>query len=62
MQSQSKISEVLSKILNKEKLNKIENEDFTFSHYPQGPARFHYSTESSKKIADYFQSRIEKLL
>jgi hypothetical protein len=45
------------------KLNKIEIEDFTlFSYDPEQSARFHYSTESSKKIADYFQSRIEKLL
>lgn len=50
--------------------NKIENKDFTFGRYMGRPeirsrkesTRFHYSIESSEQIADYFQSRIEKLL
>lgn len=50
-------------------INKIENKDFSFSQHIGGPvirsrkpARFHYSIRSSEQIADYFQSRIEKLL
>lgn len=43
-------------------INKIEKKDFTFSQYQLGRPRFHYAIEYSAEIADYFQSRIEKIL
>lgn len=42
--------------------NKIVHEDFSFSPYLGNKTRFHYGLTASKEIADYFQSRIEKLL
>lgn len=40
--------------------NKVQ--DFKFNQYPDGNTRFHYSLAASKSIANYFQSRIERLL
>lgn len=40
--------------------NKVQ--DFKFNQYPPGNTRFHYSVAASDYIANYFQSRIERLL
>lgn len=42
-------------------VNKLESKDFDLCRYPAAKTRFHYPVSASKDLADYLQSRIEKL-